>query len=80
MGSNPTSPIEREWSRHKGHYHYAYRIQGRVFSRRDSDPLIAFRGSGVSTAAVAGMLVFTSLALLGIRRIGLGWLNALRVW
>ncbi len=27
----------------------------------------------LSTAAVAGMLVFTSLALLGIRSIGLGW-------
>ena len=27
----------------------------------------------LSTAAVAGMLVFTSLALLGIRIIGLGW-------
>ena len=27
----------------------------------------------LSTAAVAGMLVFTSLALLGIRGIGLGW-------
>ena len=48
-GSNPAGPIKREWLRHernRPHYHCVYRIHGRIFSRRDSDPLIAFRGSG----------------------------------
>jgi nickel/cobalt transporter (NicO) family protein len=34
----------------------------------------------LSTAAIAGMLVFTSPALLGIRSIGLGGLNAMKAW
>ena len=34
----------------------------------------------LSSAAVAGMLVFTSLALLRIRSIGLGGLNAMKAW
>jgi hypothetical protein len=51
VGSNPTSPIKRAGSRHernRPHYHCVYRIHGGIFSRRDSDPLIALRGSGSS--------------------------------
>ena len=34
----------------------------------------------LSTAAVAGILVFTWLVLIGIRGIGLGGLNAMKAW
>ena len=52
MGSNPTSPIKRAGlghERNRPHYHCVYRVHGRIFSRRDSDPLVALRGSGSCT-------------------------------
>src|SRR6266446_9249155 len=54
VGSNPTSPIKRTWLSHKRnrpHYHCVYRIH--IFSRRDSDPLAPFRGSGSCAAVVS---------------------------
>src|SRR5213595_3791108 len=66
VGSNPTSPIKRTWLRHernRPHYHCVYRIHSRIFSRRDSDPLAPFRGSG-SCATVDSFqtLLITALA------------------
>src|SRR5438067_7010155 len=52
VGSNPTSPIKRAGlgrDRNRPHYHCVYRVHGRIFSRRDSDPLVALRGSGSCT-------------------------------
>ena len=67
MGSNPTSPIKRTWSRHernRPHYHCVYRLHRRIFSRRDSHPLAPFRGSGTCATvdSFQNPLLITALA------------------